>query len=1129
MLRPIIFVGCGGSGGKTLRVARRAILRRLERVGWTGGMPAAWQFLHIDVPAGQEGSVDDFGPYLPAQSYMSLVEQGTEYSGVDQELIRKIEAGAGDGNAELHELLGWRPNPRDIHVPIEKGAGQYRAVGRIISINSARAIGNAVRSLVNAVNTNVAQEQLRQVSEKLQFGQGNLDSPLIILVSSLAGGTGAGCFMDVADIIRAEGGVAGDDTMAVLYTSDVFRDVQGVEGVHGNSLAAIAELLAGYWGQDSRDMRILQKQGVTGTEVTRGGPAYPFLVGAANTAGVSLKNQVEVYRAIGEGLAMVVVAGKVQEDFANFLAANWTMQANGNEDSLGLTPRANRYGAASSLGYARLGLGRDRFRDYAIRRLARDAAEFLNEGYIAAAQANWPDQQLTPVEARERTVEFHSEAFLNALQLNERNHADAENNQIIDAIRPDALAGEWQQVVATVLNLLETLPAADISVWLKRIADHSEALHGPYLNDVRVALAASATRWADEVPEVIVSEVARYVAAHGVPVTVGLIENTIREVRAVANDLYSEAASLRVEGGNWMGRIGTFAPTGTNLQASYPQMPDIVREATSPWYYEGEAMVRGKAAELMLELADAILTPLLGTLKAAQRKLESGLAPRPDGRPSDVLGWPRGEEVPASFLPSKVELLLDEPSTYPGCFAALVDRTLGGDPAARELGPLVAARRQVIAGGFASAATDEVPHALRHQDRDSGTARVWRPRAVGGNGQASQFAADFDIDSLLDRSRAWIERPGSFKVHLDESLADYLRETAADGTPIEDHTDRLSAFRAKFSSALDLSAPLISIDRTVFGKTHPLKNLADVVSEVIEPLPFPTGHPARAVAEDILKARLAARGEPNADVSGFFVGDSGAGIGSVGIVSYIGIPVHPVVFSSVFGPIAAKFQQGSAGFWQWRRTRTLTEAIPVSSDVRRSMIRGWYTARLLGMLDTAERTAAYQVYDLRAGWVPFPFPLLGSVPRNDALDQLAAVLESMPLAFLSWGVWAEERPVAAYRRLLTLGLEDPENPDELAYKEPGDELQAWLDGKPLPAGCRAVGPLDGLAHEERPKATEEFLRQQVETYRALVAEPLRVEKLTATRRGLELAQEIATTLEGLADAVATVDTAGITF
>ena len=41
MLRPFLFIGVGGSGGKTLWTLRDELRNRLDEAGYTGDIPAA--------------------------------------------------------------------------------------------------------------------------------------------------------------------------------------------------------------------------------------------------------------------------------------------------------------------------------------------------------------------------------------------------------------------------------------------------------------------------------------------------------------------------------------------------------------------------------------------------------------------------------------------------------------------------------------------------------------------------------------------------------------------------------------------------------------------------------------------------------------------------------------------------------------------------------------------------------------------------------------------------------------------------------------------------------------------------------------------------------------------------------
>ena len=80
----------------------------------------------------QEGG-EQFGNHLQPSSYTGLVKAGTNYkTGIDKAVMSFR-------NADAMELVGWRPNPDDVRILIEDGAGQFRAIGRMISVRQAAA------------------------------------------------------------------------------------------------------------------------------------------------------------------------------------------------------------------------------------------------------------------------------------------------------------------------------------------------------------------------------------------------------------------------------------------------------------------------------------------------------------------------------------------------------------------------------------------------------------------------------------------------------------------------------------------------------------------------------------------------------------------------------------------------------------------------------------------------------------------------------------------------------------------------------------------------------------------------------------------------------------------------------
>ena len=85
MLRPVIMVGCGGSGQKAVRYVRDAVRRQLEHSNWNEGIPRSWQFLAFDTVDSQEAPGEI--PTIPARDYTSIALQFTTYQELDGALM----------------------------------------------------------------------------------------------------------------------------------------------------------------------------------------------------------------------------------------------------------------------------------------------------------------------------------------------------------------------------------------------------------------------------------------------------------------------------------------------------------------------------------------------------------------------------------------------------------------------------------------------------------------------------------------------------------------------------------------------------------------------------------------------------------------------------------------------------------------------------------------------------------------------------------------------------------------------------------------------------------------------------------------------------------------------------------
>ena len=101
MLRPVIMIGCGGSGQKAIRYVRDAVQRRLRKAGWRDEVPRAWTFLGLDTLNVQEDRVEI--PTLPAADFLSVSLGDDKYEVPSKRLLRRYPPRTND---EYRHLIG---------------------------------------------------------------------------------------------------------------------------------------------------------------------------------------------------------------------------------------------------------------------------------------------------------------------------------------------------------------------------------------------------------------------------------------------------------------------------------------------------------------------------------------------------------------------------------------------------------------------------------------------------------------------------------------------------------------------------------------------------------------------------------------------------------------------------------------------------------------------------------------------------------------------------------------------------------------------------------------------------------------------------------------------------------------
>lgn len=218
VFRPTVVIGLGGTGhGAVLKLKKRFI-------DAYGSVPPIISFIAIDTTENvehTEKSRDGSPVTLEPNSeryVLSVANPGALVSGTNE-----------------HIDEWW---PRNVPIAaINAGAGQVRARGRLALFAKSRAIFSAVRKAIDDVKQIKNTKQMYKESFRVS-DRGGVE---VYIVSSLAGGTGSGTFLDIAFITRSFLDSLSNVT-GVLVLPRVFSSLAGVALVKPNAYGALKEL-----------------------------------------------------------------------------------------------------------------------------------------------------------------------------------------------------------------------------------------------------------------------------------------------------------------------------------------------------------------------------------------------------------------------------------------------------------------------------------------------------------------------------------------------------------------------------------------------------------------------------------------------------------------------------------------------------------------------------------------------------------------------------------------------------------------------------------------------------------------------------------------------------------------------
>lgn len=1129
MLRPFLIIGVGGSGGKTLRAIRYELELRLQAAGWNDGMPEAWQFLHYDTPVVQDGA-EYPAPFLPANSYRGLVASAATYQTVVAGIKHKI-------GKEFSDLVQRQlPDPDYVAVPIYQGAGQYRAVGRAIALSKLDDIANAASNSVNRLRAPSALAVLQEVGQK--FGadsKGGVDpNPIVLVVSSIAGGSGAGQYIDVIEAVKSKFGATpwARESYGILYAPDVFDGIRGGEGIAANSLATVTETVSGFWNNtpSPATTKIFESQGLSllaGDANDRLGVRYPFIVGREG-ANASFDGQNDVYKAISTTITAWMTDDKFQDSISAYSKTNWLQNVSAAvlPDNTGLLQdRVNQAPALSAIGFGRVTLAREKFIEYSAERFAKSAIKRLLEAH-SEADPNFErmdEEEWIKTNAAKAQIAFIREAGLN--------EETEQNTDVIDALRAvtklQGLQLEFKSAVKSASadpSSLDKNGGLDIDTWYNRLMTSRTQLAGKYLDEDRRNRQLKMDEWVKTAPDVLLKTTVRFAVQQGLRVTEELLSGLSESLERASRHLEGEAMTFRGHLENMGGYIYEElqrAAGSNSVREDNDAVQGALTQIENSLYWESESSLRASTAKLLDETRKELIKPLTlfvsGTYKALN--VNVGAEQTADGRTNDFPFWPgaMAKTVSKKYQPSSNEKMLLEAEEFPEEFERLVSATFGGDR-------------------YGDAIAKTLSSMLEGDEGDSviSIRKTWRPVATadpnltGANGSNPAFEMPNTAEAYLELAKDWMKRRGTpFQVFIETNMTEFFDKDKL--TP-DVFNSRRTRFLSHLASAFRSSTPLVKLHPSLLNEVHQ-KQIGEGDSIIVSALPFNKKSEMYEPTKQLLLAEMSKMNMPgnfNAEVEvDRWFREQNAD--SIEFFSMLGYPVHPIVVQSIMTPAASAWlsksgtQNSRTAFWKWIRGRLLSESVPMDRLALDRLIRGWYTASALSLISTEnhpELGPKITVQGANAEKLNFPHPLLyAGVPSEHEL--LPAVVESLIVAQALCSSKGDLSPIAPYKRLIELGGRG-EGVGGRDVKLSA-ELQCRLaTGKPLEPGSQEISfTADDMEKvETRKTRVNEYLEQVLVDVEAWIKKSTAHGSVYSYPVAWELLPEIRSALHGLNDLVA---------
>ncbi len=1045
-----LFIGLGGSGGKTLQYLYNNLEIKLSSVNKS--MPEGWQFLWIDVPQDQDALDTGTGiKPLSDRFYQPLTQPGATFDSFDYSLRRKHPA-------IQNHLAEWSPEAQKIKTEIIDGAGQFRAIGRIVTMKSYPIIHNKISEILSNMKNAKVLAELEDINESINpnpdddSGSSDNKPPMIIFISSLAGGSGAGSTIDVADIVRSvvdNSGIYPDQSVGILYTPDIFLgepDLRENSTIFANSLFTICEIISG-WHDSERgqpDSDIWKAFDMLPPASKRRGPRYNFLIGRGNQK-ITFQEPIDIFRNTGKLIAEWCLNPKIDADIRSFLLTNWENDSANQPTYTGLSNNISDgtkpYDSFNSLGYSSVSLGREYFRKYAEERVAKLAVTHL-------VRAHW-DKDTGISKTKEKALSEATERILSndilfknsGLNTNIQKDNERGINDIEKSIQSKIASPQSGILKANYAEQIFNFATSDneqrtYDGWTEKLKNSFDNNRETFFAEIEAEHIKNARSWVRNFNIEFVNFIADTVSEFGAPVTlefVSSLNQRLIDALQQENGLHASQKNNQAWANNISEYInGILKVAGDD---SFGKENDLMSQVKVQINKNLQYIIDENIAKIVSDLVDGVVKEVLPEIRNLlneiiskgeinlDESIENGygkiLATWPDVNPTDAV------------ITSENEVLVEDTSEYVEKFKELVNKTYR-EKGKREEDAINSLYKKVLRGSKypenLSTIEDEQQIKKILSDCLVTIEKSWNPeKSYLNNGtapEAPRYKVNIDIYSIKNRATKVLTEEGNpFGTYINESLNDYLDKERCSEV---EHLERKTKFQNAFKSAISYSQPQIVVNSILHENIHEKKEEHKLK---ITPIDISNSSVKKVLTEELLPYFK----NNEEEVKDLFT-TKNLNSQSIKFYSYFGKPYDIAVVKSLWKPFIEKWKSAKsnqyanvlADFWVHRRSRPLLEFVPIHPENLASLIKGFFIARLMKIYKTNREEIDDKTPNLIAeieidnfGYVQFPSPLVEPYP--DTQDELGSLILSMPIAIGLVSTETNKDALKPYERLIKLG------------------------------------------------------------------------------------------------------------